>query len=154
MTAAAVLARAHAAGLTVEAMDGRLRWRGPPPPTDLLAALRANKAELLTLLTTAPRYTVTVPDAGKRQNGKGASANAPHGAFCGPMADPLPAEIPPPDAPALLSYLRETLHCDVWLDRETVRIGPTHRCPPRPLAAALAVLPALRNILEGEHEAV
>lgn len=50
MTAAPALARARAAGLTLTAEDGRLRWRGPQPPADLLAELRQHKADLLRLL--------------------------------------------------------------------------------------------------------
>ena len=70
------------------------------------------------------------------------------GAFSQKDADVLPP--PPADAPALLTHLRDVLHCRVWLDGATVRIGPTHRCPPAVLAAALAVVGELRGILEAE----
>jgi hypothetical protein len=50
VSAAAVLARAYAAGLTLQAHGDRLRWRGPQPSTELLAELKAHKAELLALL--------------------------------------------------------------------------------------------------------
>ncbi|WP_288049840.1 hypothetical protein [Acidiphilium sp.] len=66
MTPAAALARAHAAGLTVTAEGGRLRWRGPPPPPDLLADLRAHKAALLALLTAA-NDTTPAPDPSDRR---------------------------------------------------------------------------------------
>jgi hypothetical protein len=51
MTAAAILARAHAAGVTVEADGGRLRLTAPiPAPTGLMHDLAGAKAELLALL--------------------------------------------------------------------------------------------------------
>jgi hypothetical protein len=50
MTAAAALARAQAAGLTLTVDGDRLRWRGPQPSAELLATLRAHKPELLALL--------------------------------------------------------------------------------------------------------
>jgi hypothetical protein len=49
LTAAVTLARARAAGLALTAEGGRLHWRGPQPATELLAELRAHKAELLAL---------------------------------------------------------------------------------------------------------
>jgi hypothetical protein len=48
--ARAVLARARAAGLTLEAAGDRLRWCGPLPAAELLDDLRAHKAELLAAL--------------------------------------------------------------------------------------------------------
>lgn len=66
MTAAAALARAQAAGLTLTAEGDRLRWRGPRPPSDLLADLRAHKAELLVLLG-ANGVTVLPPPASPEQ---------------------------------------------------------------------------------------
>ncbi len=64
------------------------------------------------------------------------------------------AEGVPTEAAALLRYLRDDLHCLVWLDAEVVRIGPTHRCPPRVVAAALAVVGELRALLDAEGEAL
>ena len=52
MSAAAALARAHAAGVVLEVEGGNLRLRGAEkPPADLLAELRTHKAEVVALLT-------------------------------------------------------------------------------------------------------
>src|SRR5690242_3692237 len=51
MTAAALLARAVASGLTLAANGDRLRWRGPKPKPELLRELAEHKAELLNLLS-------------------------------------------------------------------------------------------------------
>jgi hypothetical protein len=51
MTAAAILARAEAAGVIIEADGDRLRLMAPaPPPTALLHDLAGVKAEILDLL--------------------------------------------------------------------------------------------------------
>ena len=49
MNAVALLAEAHAAGVTLRLADGTPKVGGDPPP-DLLARLRAHKAELVELL--------------------------------------------------------------------------------------------------------
>lgn len=68
MTAAAALSRAQAAGLTLTAEGDRLRWRGPPPSPELLAELRAHKADLLLLLDTrAAVAAATIPPASPEQ---------------------------------------------------------------------------------------
>jgi hypothetical protein len=51
MSAAAVLARARAAGLAVEARGDRLHLRGQEPTPDLMADLRQHKPALVRLLT-------------------------------------------------------------------------------------------------------
>ena len=52
MSAAAVLARAEAAGLRLRVEAGRLRWRcRDEPPADLLVELRRYRGELPALLT-------------------------------------------------------------------------------------------------------
>jgi hypothetical protein len=51
MTAAALLARAVASGLTLTPNGDRLRWRGPKPTPELLRELAEHKAELLNLLS-------------------------------------------------------------------------------------------------------
>ena len=56
MTATDLLHRAQAAGVVLIPTGGRLKIRAPQrPPDDLLAELRAHKAELMTLLDTRPR---------------------------------------------------------------------------------------------------
>jgi hypothetical protein len=50
MTAAALLARAVASGLTLTANGDRLRWRGPKPTPELVRELAEHKVELLNLL--------------------------------------------------------------------------------------------------------
>ena len=60
MTAAAALARAHAAGLTLTAVGDRLRWRGPKPAPGLLSELRAHKPELIALLADRERHALAV----------------------------------------------------------------------------------------------
>ena len=56
MTATDLLHRAHAAGVVLIPTGGRLKIRAPQrPPDDLLAELRAHKADLMTLLDTRPR---------------------------------------------------------------------------------------------------
>jgi len=61
LTAAALLARAHAAGLIVVAEGDNLRLRGPlEPPADLLVELRAHKAEVLALLGEAVRTAAQI----------------------------------------------------------------------------------------------
>ncbi len=77
--------------------------------------------------------------------------NAEGNAGAEPANNPAPI---PTEVPALLLYLRDDLHCRVWLDGEVVRIGPTHRCPPRVVAAALAVVGELRARLDAEGEAL
>lgn len=59
----------------------------------------------------------------------------------------------PADAPNLLRHLRNELHCRVWLDGDLLRVAPTHRCPPRALGAALAVLGELQEIIQAEDPA-
>ena len=51
MTAAAAPARAYTAVRTLVADGERLRWRGPQPPPDLLADMRAHKAEVMIMLS-------------------------------------------------------------------------------------------------------
>ena len=82
MTAAAVLARARAAGLILTADVDRLRWRGPPPPADLLVLLRQHKAELLALLAANDAAPLLPPaDAeqadAERQDRAAITANGP-----------------------------------------------------------------------------
>ncbi len=139
MTAAGVLARAHAAGLAVAAEGGNLRLRGPvKPPADLLAELRAHKAEVLALLTAPPNDPL--PDAAD-----------PWGLSATDRTEALARlSVPPADAPALLHHLRDVLHCRVALEGDQVTIRPTHRCPPAVVAAALAVAGDLRALLEAE----
>ncbi len=66
MSGAAALAAAHAAGLTLTAEGNRLRWRGPPPPAEVLAALRRHKGEVLALLA-ANDLTPVLPPASPEQ---------------------------------------------------------------------------------------
>jgi hypothetical protein len=61
VSAAAVAARAEAAGLTLAAYGTRLRWRGPQPSPELLAELRAHKTELLLLLDARPAVPAATP---------------------------------------------------------------------------------------------
>ena len=101
-TGAGAALPADAAGLTIEADGHNLRLRGQvKPPADLLVELRAHKAEILTLLTTAPRHTITVPSAAQRRGIAGFSACSSSMPFRGPMADPSPPEKPPAEAAAL-----------------------------------------------------
>ena len=59
MSVAAVLGRAYAAGLALQAHGDRLRWRGPQPSADLLGELKVHKAELLVLLACTEPVPVT-----------------------------------------------------------------------------------------------
>jgi hypothetical protein len=62
VTPAAVLARARGSGLVLSVHGDRLHWRGPRPPTDLLAELSAHKAGVLVLLAAeAELDTVGMP---------------------------------------------------------------------------------------------
>ena len=136
MTAAAVLARAQAAGLTVVAEGGGIRLRGSAkPPADLLADLRANKADVLALLT-GPA-DASVPSSYRSR-------------FVLSCKEATEGAATPPDPAALLAHIRDALHCRVTLEGEVVTIRPTHRCPPPVLAAVQAVLPAVKAILEAE----
>ncbi len=59
--------------------------------------------------------------------------NPPHGLLTA-LKPPILAE-----AAALLTYLRDELHCRVTLEDGRLMIRPAHRCPPRVLAAVIAV---------------
>ena len=83
-SAAAVLARAQAAGLVIEADGDRLRLRGPEPPADLLAELRGCKAKVLALLA--------------------APANDPS-----PAPAPAPAPAPPAGMLPTIEHVMEAL---------------------------------------------
>ena len=62
---AAILARVRAAGAELEAHGDKLRWRAPEPlPDDLLADLKASKAEVLAALQEGD---TTVLDAYRRR---------------------------------------------------------------------------------------
>ena len=62
MTAAAILARARAAGVTVEADGGRLRLTAhSPAPTALMHDLAGAKAELLALLENHNDHAAAMP---------------------------------------------------------------------------------------------
>jgi hypothetical protein len=63
-----------------------------------------------------------------------------------PSAGPKPSV----DAAALLRQLRDVLSCRVRLEGDLVTIGPTHRCPPEFVEAAMAVVGDLAAILRAE----
>ena len=93
MSGAAALARARAAGLTLTAEGDRLRWRGPPPPAEVLAALRRHKAEVLAQLAAndgPPVLPPASPEHAEDERWDRAAIEAVHGgadAACGRLTD-------------------------------------------------------------------
>jgi hypothetical protein len=85
MTAAGILARARATGLTLTAKGARLHLRGPQPTPDLLAELKVNKTELLRLLANPVLVPATPAQAAEERADRVAIA-----------AEPL---LPPPGSP-------------------------------------------------------
>jgi hypothetical protein len=77
MTAAAALARAHAAGLALAVAGDRIHWRGPRPPEDLLAELLAHKPELLALLAESERPAIADALLAAAERGAAAVAAGP-----------------------------------------------------------------------------
>jgi TubC N-terminal docking domain len=146
---AAALARLRNLGVTVEARGDWLALRpASAVPADLLAALRAHKAEVLALLAASDAEVAQPPS-------RPAQAGDKWGLTATDRAEALtrlraPGLSIPTDASALLRYLREDLYCRVWVDGDLLRIGPTHRCRPAVVEAALAVVDELRLIVEGE----
>ncbi len=197
MTAAAVLARARAAGLVVEAAGGNLRLRAAAePPAAILADLRQNKAEVLALLAVAAnapslppapavatgmpsclplaepaqpgmlavRWLPNTPASFEASDPPLASANSqvpPTEQATPCRVDPAdvsarvspPVSPPPADAPRLLRYIQDTLHCRVTVEGDQVKISSAHRCAPNVVAAAQAVAGDLRAILDLRNEA-
>jgi len=131
MSAAAALARAHAAGLTLEVAGDRLRWRGPPPPNGLLDDLRQHKSEVVALLTALANDR---PDP--------AVSLAPAASL-----PPLPT-----DTAGLLAYVRDVLHCRVSPEGDEVKIRPTHRCPPEVVEPLWAVAGEIATLLREEGD--
>jgi hypothetical protein len=122
LTGAGILARLRDLGVTAEARGDGLALRPASlVPDDLRREVKANKPELLALL----------------------AANDV-------QPDPLAHAAVPTDPAGLLSYIRDTLHCRVWIDGDMLRISPTHRCPPSVVAAAMAVRGELAELLAGE----
>jgi hypothetical protein len=59
---------------------------------------------------------------------------------------------PPRDAAGLLYYLRVDLSCHVWRADATLKIAPTHRCPPAVVMAAQALREELVALIIAEEE--
>lgn len=66
----------------------------------------------------------------------------------------LAAQTAPPAEPvALLDYVRDILGCHLSIDTDqTLRITPTHYCPPRVLAAIQQHEAAIRELLSGSSD--
>lgn len=56
----------------------------------------------------------------------------------------------PSNAAGLLHYLRADLCCRVWRAGDMLMIGPTHRCPPAVVVAALALRGELGALVAAE----
>lgn len=74
--------------------------------------------------------------------------NLPHGLLTA-SKPPIPAE-----AAALLAYLRDELHCRATLEDGRLMIRPAHQCPPRVLAAVIAVQAEVVALIVGRAVAV
>jgi hypothetical protein len=81
------------------------------------------------------------------------AAAGPCGQATNGAAEPLhegisaPALSLPSNAAGLLRYLRADLCCRVWRAGDMLMIGPTHRCPPAVVVAALALLGELTALV-------